>query len=158
MTPIGFIREQIHLLKEVFILHRVGWNWKPTPSGMESAWRLSPISQFTGEAVNVIHEQPKAAAAQPARGPNDITITIRLPLSSENPNPRVYKVIINQETTAGRLKTYLARKFNKNEKDWQIIARADGELSYALKKDTKLMGFQDDKRRRLYFYPRILDE
>lgn len=158
MSPIGFIRKQIRRLKEDFILFRVGWNWRPTPNGMESAWSLGQISQFEGEKANAIHQQPKAATERPDRSSKEITITIRLPISSDNPNPRIYKVIVNQETTAGRLKAYLAGKFNKNEENWQIIARSDGELSYALKKDTKLKDFQDDKRRRLYFYPRILDE
>lgn len=91
--------------------------------------------------------------------PNEnIIIKVRLPITNKHPKLRIMNATIPKNMKADELKRLLANELKKDKENWQLIGRANGELSYALKKDSELTKFQDDSKIRLYFYPKILDE
>lgn len=84
-----------------------------------------------------------------------IHLRVRLPISSDHPTPRIFDVKIPSSMTSGELKTYLAKKFNKNRDKWEIVVSGGKEGPEVLDENRTLTEFSSDKTKRLYFYPGI---
>lgn len=160
MWPIEFIKRMIqHLLRgEVNLPER----------NIDSARRLNPsANEFPSARTNstltssVPHTSPAVTSQRNILeeniSPNKMTIKIELPITSIHPHPRRYTITMPKDMSIGRLRVNLANEFKVNKDDWKIVAIDNDRRQHILNDRERLNDIQINKRKRLYFYPNILE-
>jgi hypothetical protein len=161
MWPIEFIKKIIHcMIGKWTTLVGDGWSLgKPTSEGLKRCWNQKSESISPPEHREIFRSQPTpvhiSQKTKQIVSKGKIILEIGLHPDYYPSLPKRIRVTISDDMDARELAYHLSKNLGVNENRWKLIVISDEKSPIILDKNSKLNGFQHNKKERLYFYPEI---